>query len=338
MNRELITLREKNLKLSSSLLSQESNDRLLNNLNNALERFRFLENSTSNNHTLTVDSFSNSNRENLSSSTNMTSSSSIIRPISLFPPEGKKWVISFGLYGTREKYLGGAVDNARLAKEIFPDWTVRFYVGSDVPRDAVDRLRDLDAEIIDMKQTSHATGNDDGHVSGDTAGMFWRFLPEDDPTVDRFICRDSDSRLSWRERAAVYEWIASGKSLHVMRDHKGHGQSMPGGMWGAIRGAITQAAGKSFRDIVLEWSGSRDKFYADMNFLNDEIYPLMKNDYISHDAFFCTKFDAISFPIQRKDRNDFVGQVHMGEGKGPIYHIDMDAPSECRRHPSWILG
>ena len=32
------------------------------------------------------------------------------------------------------------------------------------------------------------------------AGMFWRFLVADDPTVDRYIIRDSDSRLNARER------------------------------------------------------------------------------------------------------------------------------------------
>jgi hypothetical protein len=40
-------------------------------------------------------------------------------------------------------------------------------------------------------------------IKGGIAGMFWRFLVADDPTVDRFIIRDSDSRLNARERFAV---------------------------------------------------------------------------------------------------------------------------------------
>ncbi|CAM9970164.1 unnamed protein product, partial [Discosporangium mesarthrocarpum] len=35
-------------------------------------------------------------------------------------------------------------------------------------------------------------------VAVPTPGMFWRFLPADDPTVDRFIVRDVDSRLNAR--------------------------------------------------------------------------------------------------------------------------------------------
>jgi len=35
---------------------------------------------------------------------------------------------------------------------------------------------------------------------GYVSGMFWRFMVASDPTVDRYIIRDSDSRLNARER------------------------------------------------------------------------------------------------------------------------------------------
>jgi hypothetical protein len=53
--------------------------------------------------------------------------------------------------------------------------------------------------------------------------MFWRFLVADDPTVDRYIIRDADSRLNMREKLAIDEWIASGKKIHILRDHPNHG-------------------------------------------------------------------------------------------------------------------
>ena len=40
-------------------------------------------------------------------------------------------------------------------------------------------------------------------------GMFWRFLPMGDPTVEKFISRDVDSWLLRREREAVREWEES---------------------------------------------------------------------------------------------------------------------------------
>ena len=32
------------------------------------------------------------------------------------------------------------------------------------------------------------------NIKGAIAGMFWRFLVADDPSVDRYIVRDTDSR------------------------------------------------------------------------------------------------------------------------------------------------
>ncbi len=47
---------------------------------------------------------------------------------------------------------------------------------------------------------------DGSGIEGGIAGMFWRFLVADDPQVDRFIVRDSDSRLNARDAYAVAEW------------------------------------------------------------------------------------------------------------------------------------
>ena len=46
--------------------------------------------------------------------------------------------------------------------------------------------------------------------------MSWRFLPLEDPTVERFIARDCDSRLTPRDKAAVDAWVESGKKFHVV--------------------------------------------------------------------------------------------------------------------------
>ena len=57
---------------------------------------------------------------------------------------------------------------------------------------------------------------------GNTSGMFWRFMVASDPTVDRYIIRDVDSRLNARDRIAVEDWIQSGYAVHTMRDHVNH--------------------------------------------------------------------------------------------------------------------
>ena len=37
-----------------------------------------------------------------------------------------KKIIAFSLWGDQPKYTVGAIKNADLAKEIYPDWTCRF--------------------------------------------------------------------------------------------------------------------------------------------------------------------------------------------------------------------
>ena len=53
--------------------------------------------------------------------------------------------------------------------------------------------------------------------------MTRRFLPLLDPTVDRFLSRDSDSLILNREVAAVMQWLSkSDATFHIMRDHTFH--------------------------------------------------------------------------------------------------------------------
>ena len=49
------------------------------------------------------------------------------------------------------------------------------------------------------------------------------------PQVDLFMSRDLDSAPTQREADAVQEWLRSGKTLHVMRDHPSHTFPMLGG-------------------------------------------------------------------------------------------------------------
>ena len=114
----------------------------------------------------------------------------LIAKIQLFTnPNHEKRVISFGLYGSKPKYNQGAIRNAELASIYFPGWICRFYATNDVPKATLDRLKELGAEIESIPSGM-----------GYASGMFWRFLVADDPTIDRYIIRDVDSRLNARDR------------------------------------------------------------------------------------------------------------------------------------------
>jgi hypothetical protein len=112
-----------------------------------------------------------------------------VAQIAAFPSSKEKRVISFGLYGTREKYTVGAVHNALLVGKYFPGWICRFYVTSDVPEETLQALKDAGSEIENVPKGM-----------GYSSGMFWRFMVAADSSVDRFIVRDVDSRLNARDR------------------------------------------------------------------------------------------------------------------------------------------
>jgi tetratricopeptide (TPR) repeat protein len=91
-------------------------------------------------------------------------------------------VISFSLWGDKRDYLEGAIRNARLAPEIYPEWRCRFYCGKSVSELVIGELISCGADIVLMP--------DDGPLF---EGLFWRFQVAWDCGVDRFLVRDADS-------------------------------------------------------------------------------------------------------------------------------------------------
>lgn len=197
-----------------------------------------------------------------------------------------KKVVSFSLWGSDPKYNIGAINNSFLMKEIYPGWEAWFYCGSSVPEITMKKLENSGAKVIKMEEP------------GDWTGMFWRFLPAADPDVETMISRDTDSRISIREKLAVDEWIASGKSFHIMRDHPAHGIEMLGGMWGVRNGAL-----KDIKELISGFTKG-DFWQVDQNFLKDSVYPRARLDCHVNDEFFEKK----PFPSPRKDL-EFVGDV-----------------------------
>jgi hypothetical protein len=198
-----------------------------------------------------------------------------------------KKIISFSLWGDNPIYTIGAIKNADLAKEIYPDWTCRFYVGKSVPIEIIDSLIKRDnTEVFVMNK------------GGDWTGMFWRFYPASEADVDVMVSRDTDSRLSLREKAAVEEWLSSDKDFHIMRDHPYHTTEILGGMWG-VRGDLLS----NMRQAILDYTKG-DFWQVDQNFLKEQIYPVIVNHACVHDEFFEEK----PFPTSRELKR-FVGQA-----------------------------
>lgn len=176
-------------------------------------------------------------------------------------------LLSFSLYGSDPLYCRGAIRNAELAATIYPGWMVRFAVDASVPADVLERLGALGCQIVVMRKSL-----------GSQYGKCWRFLVAADPSVERFACRDADSRLNVREKAAVDEWIASGADFHLMRDSVHHDRRMMGGLWGGRGGAIPDIEARIDAWDCFERWGDSDRF------LSEAIWPLVAGRALCHDS------------------------------------------------------
>jgi len=185
-----------------------------------------------------------------------------------------KKVISFSLWGDKTKYTHGALNNAIYAKTIYPEWTLRMYVREDVPFQIVEKLNDLGVEIVPKPLGG-----------GDWRGLFWRFEVADDPDVSRFIIRDTDSIVNWREKAAVDEWIESGQAFHCMRDNVAHNKPILGGMWGSVGGVLSNVT-TSYESYCKHLGDNIGNRGPDQVYLEKFIWPLVKKHHIAHDNYF----------------------------------------------------
>lgn len=198
--------------------------------------------------------------------------------------------ISYSLWGDNELYNVGMVKNAQQVPEIYPNWQMVVYHDNSVPEETLHVLENLNVKLFNV----------DGH----THGMFWRFFASDLLDCEYAIFRDGDSRLSIREKMAVDEWIESGKTIHIMRDHPAH--QIPygnntlgilGGMWGIKGNTIPM------KESIENFSKNRTMGYGiDQTFLKT-IYNVFQDDRCTHDDF----FEGKPFPIQRKNGR-FIGE------------------------------
>ena len=214
-------------------------------------------------------------------------------------------VVSFSLYGNHPIYCRGAVANAKLLPDIYPGWKMRVYCGHEVDADLRHELRALGCQVRLMPHVfgGKAAINTDDLSTDPTVprrmlspfGLFWRFLAASDPSAEYVIVRDCDSRLNVREKAAVEEYLASGKTAHVMHDHPAHSAPIMGGMWG-IKGGILPV-----ESLLKEWDFS-SRHGDDQRFLAAKVWPLIKHDTLAHGN------RGVPFPVH-PPYNGFVGQV-----------------------------
>lgn len=203
-------------------------------------------------------------------------------------------VISFSLWGDTPKYNIGAIENAKIALQIYPGWECWFYTGETTPKATIDELNKFNnVKIIPINELN------------DWTGMFWRFYSCSDPSVEVMLSRDCDSRLNEREKYAVEEWLDSDKNFHIMRDSWMHQAEIMGGMWGAKYPIL-----KDMKKLISEYTKG-DFWQVDQNFLREIIFPLIREDVMAHDECMSWGPNNHKFPDKCPPRSEtfFVGQA-----------------------------
>lgn len=186
------------------------------------------------------------------------------------PYNKEKNIISFSLWGDKPVYVHGAIANARIAPNLYYGWTCRFYCDESVPEDAVSILEREGAQVVRVTEPALKEYK-----------PLWRFLASDDPLIDRFICRDTDSRLNGQELIAVEDWLRSHKRFHIMRDHIYHMELILAGMWGGVAGVIP-----NIKETILSNKMYSENRFGDQAFLMNEVWPLVRDDMVTHDSVY----------------------------------------------------
>lgn len=204
-----------------------------------------------------------------------------------------KNIIAYSLWGDNPLYWIGALRNIELANKYYPGWVCRFYIDKESRSDLIDSIKGDNVEVVLVSSI------DSFH------GMFWRFSASIDETVDVFLSRDCDSRISEREILAVNEWLESDKDFHIMRDHPYHQVPILGGMWGSRNGLMSKI---NLDQKIEEW-GKFQRKGIDQDFLGQIVYPLVKNTSMEHSEFNLNYGSEIRpFPKSRENY-EFVGDV-----------------------------
>lgn len=212
-------------------------------------------------------------------------------------------IISFCLYGNKDLYCLGLIKNVDIINDNYNDWKIYIYY-NNIPENILHIL----------KNKSNTYLFECNHQGYKWEGMFWRFYPIESEDIDYFLSRDADSRITEREMNLVNVWIESNKSFHIIRDHPCHGIEILGGTFGVNV--------KKFKELSIHHNFKNIDYYKeiyyniynkdverwpDQDFLQKNIYPIIKNDNISHISYENLRFSENDILIPACD--NFIGKI-----------------------------
>jgi hypothetical protein len=218
-------------------------------------------------------------------------------------------VFSFCLYGPHnDMYYTGMLQNIYLASTFFPEWKVYVYVGSDVTQ----AMRDTLATCANV--CIRETG-----VTG-SINMIYRFFAIDEPNVELMMVRDADSRIHWKDRWAIRQFVCQPQYHgHVIRDNKVHNVRMMGGLWG-----LRKASGIHVRteyDEFVKYPRDHGAGY-DQSFLAERIYPRILGRLLVHHSY------GLVYPAETGFEFPFAWTSEVFCGRPEFMYVERPEPQQ----------
>lgn len=218
-------------------------------------------------------------------------------------------VFSFCLYGPRcAYYYDGLLENVALVATHFPTWMMYVYYGPDVDEQM---LQDLGSCPHVVLRPTGVTG---------PINMIHRFYAIDEEGVDLMLVRDADSRIHWKDRWAIRQFLSKPEFVaHTIRDNVQHTSFMMGGLWGIRKSAGLNLAAEYA--TYAEDTSRGTRWGHDQNFLADVIYPKISNRLLVHysNGRIHPWEHGIEFPFQ------WSKELFCGLSHGP-YFVDTSEP------------
>ena len=213
-------------------------------------------------------------------------------------PHHNKKIISYSLYGINSDlakcrgFYKGIFVNYEFAKKVYPGWIIRVYMPDNEPADLIKKLiemKEIELFLVDTNVCLRAL----------------RYLPNDDPSVDIWISRDLDSIVTFREKAAVDDWIVNypDKELHIMADHQEHRWTISGGMFGK-----KNSNDRSLRDFMTCFCAENPNEHA-VDCVIAEKFFYREDNYVQHHGHGCKLQNSVPFPKHCMTNCTFVGDI-----------------------------
>jgi hypothetical protein len=159
----------------------------------------------------------------------------------------------------------------------------------------------------------------------DQTSTFWRWTAFHTSYgfYDAVFSRDTDSRLSDREKLAVTEFLYSKYDFHVVRDHPFHGVPILAGLFGgksSIFGLLSDLlppkvpedfwvnVKRRIKHPDLNNVYSNDFYQVDQHWLRFNVFPKIGYRQLAHDAYFGFNRKRFRSYLPDREPGDFIGK------------------------------